>query len=416
MNTRQTTFLAARTLAGLCVTVLLAYSAVAEEGIPAEVGEPLPAWEEGWLEVHHINTGRGDAAFFILPDGTTMLFDAGDLPDGARPEGYIPPRRPDGSRPAGEWIGRYIRARHPGGEDAALDYAIMSHFHGDHTDGFADVAELLFVETLLDREGSVERASDEYGTFVDDYIERGMTMEKFEAGRDDQLVLRHDPGAFPDFKIRNLAVNAEAWTGTGHETRPRFAEGESIPSRENTFSTAFVMRYGPFAYFAGGDLQEPVEKAIAWVTGPVDVHVANHHGSQAHPFFLAALRPRVHIVEVWAVIQPRPHVFERLFDESIYPGPRDVFLTNGLWEGRAEHFLERHDERVADLIDGYTVEMGREYVEYYMPKTASSQGHVVVRVEPGGDRYHVAVLDDTAESFEVLSVHGPYTSRSAVPE
>ncbi len=404
------------TLAAFCAATLLAYSALAEEGVPAEVGEPLPAWEQGWLEIHHINTGRGDAAFFILPDGTTMLFDAGDLSDGARPEGYIPPRRPDDSRPAGEWIGRYILARHPREDEAALDYAVMSHFHQDHIAGLADVAELLPIHALLDREGSVERAKEAYGAFVEEHIDRGMRMEKFEAGRDDQLVLRHDPSAFPEFKVRNLAVNAEAWTGAGHKTRPRFSEGETIPSEENTLSTAFVMRYGDFAYFNGGDLQEPMEKAIAWVTGPVDVHVANHHGSQAHPFFLAALRPRVHIVEVWAVIQPRPHVFERLFDDSIYPGPRDVFLTNGLWPGRAEHFLERYDERVADLIDDYTVELGQKYVEYYMPKTASSQGHVVVRVEPGGELYHVAVLDDTEESFEVRSVHGPYTSRPPAPK
>ena len=40
------------------------------------VGKPLPLWTEGCLDIHHINTGRGESAFYILPDGTTMLIDA----------------------------------------------------------------------------------------------------------------------------------------------------------------------------------------------------------------------------------------------------------------------------------------------------------------------------------------------------
>lgn len=414
-NIRSTCPIGLRTLGP--VIAFLALCGITPAGgseVPA-AGQALPAWREGHLEVHHINTGRGDAVFFIFPDGTAMLFDAGEIADGARPEGYIPPRRPDASRPAGEWIGRYIRARHPGAEPA-LDFAVMSHFHGDHIGGIADVAAIVPIRVLLDRAGPDCDATPAPGTqsyrrFVAEHVGKGMTWRRFEAGRDDQIVLRHKPEAYPQFHVRHLAVNTEAWTGRGHETRPRFAEGQAIPSEENTNSAALLLRYGPFAYYLGGDLQEPMEQAIAWVTGPVDVHVANHHGSQAHPFFLSVLRPRVHIVQVWAVIQPRPAVFERLFDPSIYPGPRDVFLTNGLWPGRAEHFLERYEERVARLIDDYHPDVGRRYVEHFMPKVAADQGHIVVCVEPAGRTYRVIVLGDTDESFTVRSVHGPYESR-----
>ena len=51
------------------------YTATAQVAV---VGEPLPAWQKGYLDLHHINTGRGNCAFFILPDGTTMLVDAGE--------------------------------------------------------------------------------------------------------------------------------------------------------------------------------------------------------------------------------------------------------------------------------------------------------------------------------------------------
>lgn len=386
-------------------------------GGQAMVGRTLPAWQEGSLEIHHINTGRGDATFFVFPDGTTMLFDAGDLEDTARPAGYIPPRRPDGSRPTGEWIGRYIRARHPRHEQPVLDFAVMSHFHADHINAIADVAGLVPIRKMLDRAGPGDASFPDnattrrYRAFVERQMERGMELQRFQAGRDDQLVLRFAPERYPQFQIRNLAVNGRVWTGEGSAARQAIADA----SNENMMSAAFVLRYGDFGYYLGADLLEPMEKAMVPVIAPVDVHVANHHGSQAHPNFLGRLRPRIHIVHVWAVIQPRPHVFERLFDESIYPGPRDVFLTNGLWPGRAEHFLDRYNERVASLIDNYTVEVGQTYIGDYMPKVASDQGHIVVRVDPDGKRYRILVLEDRDESLTVKSIHGPYQSRPAEP-
>jgi hypothetical protein len=37
-------------------------------------------------------------------------------------------------------------------------------------------------------------------------------------------------------------------------------------------------------------------------------------------------------------------------------------------------------------------------------------GHVVVRVEPGGDRYWVVLLSNKDESDNVLAVKGPFLS------
>jgi hypothetical protein len=41
----------------------------------------------------------------------------------------------------------------------------------------------------------------------------------------------------------------------------------------------------------------------------------------------------------------------------------------------------------------------------------SDQGHILVRVEPGGAQYRVIILDNRAESFMIKAVHGAYTSR-----
>ena len=45
------------------------------------VGAPLPAWSEGFFDIHHINSARGECSFLIYPDGTTMVVDVGEFVD-----------------------------------------------------------------------------------------------------------------------------------------------------------------------------------------------------------------------------------------------------------------------------------------------------------------------------------------------
>ena len=78
----------------LALTVLIATLGAAQ----TEVGSPLPAWTPGTLDIHQISTGRGNAALFILPDGTTLLVDAGAAGDGL-PQSEP---HPDASRTPGD--------------------------------------------------------------------------------------------------------------------------------------------------------------------------------------------------------------------------------------------------------------------------------------------------------------------------
>lgn len=76
---------------------------------------PLPPWQKGYLDIHHINTGRGDATFIVLPDSTTCLIDAGDMSND-RPRMHSKRTaiaRPDESRPPYEWIAQYIQSHTP---------------------------------------------------------------------------------------------------------------------------------------------------------------------------------------------------------------------------------------------------------------------------------------------------------------
>jgi hypothetical protein len=229
-----------------------------------------------------------------------------------------------------------------------------------------------------------------------------MRIERAEAGRMNQIVPVHDPARFPGFEVRVVAVNDRVWTGKGTEAMKRFPALESIgvPGDrpiENMCSIALRFRYGRFDFFTGGDTMgypvpgapawHDVETAIAMAMGPTDVHVVNHHGSieSENPFFLATLRSRVMVLPSWSPTHPSQDVLKRMLSTRIYPGPRDIFAVL--------------------LRDVTKASIGAR-----ASQVASDHGHVVVRVEPGGDRYWVLVLDDTKETYRVTSVHGPYVS------
>lgn len=357
--------------------------------------QALAPWSEGQLDIHHISTGRGNATFFVLPDGTSLLVDAG-----AAPAGNPATPRPDGSRSPGEWIARYIQRVHPRG----LDYALLTHFHPDHMGGFADVAASIDISKVFDR-GWPDYDYPRPINFdtLPPYRQptAKLRVEAFEAGRDDQIVLTRSPEAYPSFEIRNLTASGVYWSGAGNGTRQRVPPLESLADEdypsENLCSLSFRLRYGAFTYFTGGDLTgipnighpewQNMEKAVASVVGPIDVHVVNHHGSidTASAEFLAASRPRVHIIPSWSPTHPAPSVLKRMLSPRAYPGERDVF---------ALQFREPTKAAIGPRAN----------------QVKSDSGHVVVRVEPNGASYRVIVITDDDESGRVKAEHGPYSS------
>ncbi|MDO1499524.1 hypothetical protein Q2T40_04885 [Winogradskyella maritima] len=52
-----------------------------------------------------------------------------------------------------------------------------------------------------------------------------MTHETLKAGEQNQIVLRKNQTSFPDFRIRNIAVNGKVWTGEKNTTFSVFQEG-----------------------------------------------------------------------------------------------------------------------------------------------------------------------------------------------
>src|SRR5436853_432224 len=142
---------------------LLALLALAAAACAQQAGQPLPPWTPGTFDIHQINTGRGNAALLIFPDGTSMLLDAGD---GGNPPPRGTPPKPDASRTPGEWIARYIRHMLAYDASPSIDFGYLTHFHGDHMGdpasssktahgykltGLTEVGDLVPIKLMLDR-------------------------------------------------------------------------------------------------------------------------------------------------------------------------------------------------------------------------------------------------------------------------
>jgi hypothetical protein len=404
------------------------------------VGQPLPAWQKGYLDLHHINTGRGNCAFFILPDGTTMLVDAGEQspldPRTTSPRNSI--IRPNDSQKPYEWIARYIQQVSPAKNKAVIDYALITHFHDDHfggwyasepvsasgkykLSGITGVGDLVPIHMLLDRaapgynypfdmnqlaagESEYSHGLKNYFDFIAAKQQQGMKLASLSAGSRRQITLVHDSATYPNFYVQNVKSGPWIWTGANSAVRQHFppidtANRKTIPD-ENTLSLAIAVHYGSFTYYTGGDNPgnvfpgdnplRDVETSIATAVGEVDVSTLDHHGNRdaVNEFLVKTFKPRVWIGMSWSADHPGHEVLLRMTNTNIYPGPRDLFATN---------MNEANKIVIGPLID-------RAY--------KSTQGHILVRVLPGGATYYVIILDDSTAAMPVKAVFGPYTSKT----
>lgn len=398
----------------------------------------LVSWRQGYLDIHHINTGRGVCTFFVLPDGTSMMVDAGDLDD----QNYKPnspvwplsvtPPYPDSTKNSGEWIADYIKQVYP--QVKAIDYALITHYHGDHMGviktnskksikgsykltGLTQVGDLIPIKTLIDRNypshdfpvNLKEYYKEASGIFlnlqqfISDNKKYGMKAESLKAGSAGQIVLRHKKESYPTFKVRGVKCNGMIWTGKGDECFEYFTKDSVLDKRgkfnENPLSLAIKLSYGKFDYFTGGDntgLQgyglpkwSDVETPMAKAVGKVEVTTLDHHGNRdaTNETFLSCLQPQVVVEQTWCSDHPGQEVMHRLLSDYIYKGEKNIFATN--------------IQEVTKKTLGFWFTRGYK----------SMFGHVIIRVLPDGDSYYSLIAETINGKVQITKTFGPWHCR-----
>ena len=92
------------------------------------------------------------------------------------------------------------------------------------------------------------------------------------------------------------------------------------------------------------------------------------------------------MVNVWRNVQPRVATLKAMISPSTNNGRTDVFTTN--------------------MTPQQEVGFGTD-----VSRVLGRNGHVVIRVNPGGNEYFVYMLKDSDGSMTIENRSGPYRSR-----
>lgn len=405
--------------------ILLCSTAIA--GTKNEVGKPYKGWKQGEFDIHHIHTGMGEANFLIMPDGTSMLIDAGDLgpnkPEWKRPKVYPPIAECE--HHSGKYIARYVLRVNPHHE--RVNYFLSSHFHDDHLckvreglqksegrnpdyhlTGVTEVGEYLRFGKFYDRgypnyNYPLAINSDFvncYRRFVQYHSrEYGATQEEFKVGQLNQIALTHRPKAYAKlFSIRNIAANGEVWSGKGTETTRYYdLNPKNITGKQNENTKSIVLRfdYGDFSYYTGGDIVRTlldengspvnIEVKVGEACGEVDICKTNHHGyrDSMKEEFLKAVNADHYISCAWDIWHTQPAVMERILSHT-----KGMFFHQFVWS----EFLENYHNAE------------------WMKRLYKDGGHIVVKAFDKGRKYMIYILDSSNEEMIVKAIFGPFSA------
>jgi competence protein ComEC len=212
---------------------------------------------DGRLTINFLDVGQGDSALITMPDGTTLLIDAGG-------------NTIDSTRRIGEAVvSEYLWWRGL----SEIDYVLATHADADHIDGLNDVLKNFHVRAAL----IARRPNDD-----PEFAKFALTLAR--TNTHSETILAGDVIHFGNVLVTVL------WPPvTGEKST-------------NNDSVVLRIQYGERAILLTGDIEQPAERALLAAQQQLhaDVIKVPHHGSKTSSTeaFVAATKPQLAIISV----------------------------------------------------------------------------------------------------------------------
>jgi competence protein ComEC len=232
------------------------------------------------LDIYVVDVEGGNSVLFVAPSGESVLIDTGNVAPGAVRDAE-----------------RIMAALKDAGV-TQIDHLIITHWHGDHFGGLAELAARIPIKQFIDHGPNVQP-----GPAADEFLQK--TYPALYAKVTHTVVKPGDkiPVAGLDWRIVTSAgqVLKTPLPGAGKPNPycSEFKPGEN--NAEDPQSVGSLITFGKFRTIHLGDLTKNKEFELMCPTNPlgtVDLLLGLHHGQSTSNSVVAvhALRPRVAIM------------------------------------------------------------------------------------------------------------------------
>jgi len=226
---------------------------VSSASASSQAADTVPTVSSGAkLKIHYIDVGQGDSEFIELPNGQTMLIDAGIPEQGPTVVSYI------------KSLGR-----------SKIDYLIATHPHADHIGGMTDVIDSFTIgQMYMPRTSSADTPTTKvYENLLAAIRSKNIPVHTAKAGVN-------------IISSGKLTANLIAPCGTDYHDL-------------NQYSAAMMLQYGNNKFLFMGDAGNVSEDQIT-ADVSADVLKVGHHGSRTATGqeFLNKVHPKYAVIEV----------------------------------------------------------------------------------------------------------------------
>ena len=232
------------------------------------------------LDIYVVDVEGGNSVLFVAPSGESVLIDTGNVAPGAVRDAE-----------------RIMAALKDAGV-TQIDHLIITHWHGDHFGGLAELAARIPIKQFIDHGPNVQP-----GPAADEFLQK--TYPALYAKVTHTVVKPGDkiPVAGLDWRIVTSAgqVLKTPLPGAGKPNPycSEFKPGEN--NAEDPQSVGSLITFGKFRTIHLGDLTKNKEFELMCPTNPigtVDLLLGLHHGQSSSNSVVVvhALRPRVAIM------------------------------------------------------------------------------------------------------------------------